>query len=479
LIHLYDQDTIDSAPWPETEHGRYARRFLTPLVREGTARFFSDRTTMRVVGMDGLMFPIAINEAEYDNSGNTSTFARYIQKAREGIRHRGWSPTRTALASGALAGLGALLKAASIDRCVYVGNWLILRGMEPVLDPDQAARLTAFLVERFPRHAVVFSAINPVTHHVLLESLVRCDYQLIYAGHTRMLLPQAPLGHLERKHRHADAMLWEKTGYQLVPGEQVEGCAPRLAELYRALNCEKHSTNPMVFAELFERALRDGTLTIRVARKDGRIDGFYGFTAHDGVLFVPVIGYDMSLSKKVGLYRMLMYQALRDALERCLTIENGAGADEFKSLRGDLPVPKYGAIQVSHLPAYRRKAWSALQAYANGPFLASARGYLRKLDGEAAASAFASIPRTFPPPPLTPSAAEAAMRGELESLRRSLDQAEGLEGGELDARVAALSEQLARWPRMSRPLEEMAQRLEKLAQRGRPPGSRRKKRPAK
>jgi hypothetical protein len=70
------------------------------------------------------------------------------------------------------------------------------------------------------------------------------------------------------------------------------------------------------------------------------------------------------------------------------------------------------------------------------------------------------------------------MRAELESLRRSLDEAERLEGDELEARVAALSEQLARWPRRSRSLEEMAQRVEKLEQRVHPPGFPRKKRPA-
>jgi|JI10StandDraft_1071094.scaffolds.fasta_scaffold34745_2 hypothetical protein len=464
---IYDETTITSAPWPDTEEGHHARRFLTPLVREGTAGFVSDRTILRVVGLDDLLIPIAIQEGEDDNSTNLSTFARYIRLPRAGLPQMSWHPAVITALGAVLDVFGGLLRAACIDKCVYVGSWILLRNMEPALTRNQARRLTAFLVERFPGHAMVFPALNPMTHQTLLDNLVGIDYALLFAGHTRMLMPfNTPVTRQERENRRRDGKLLQSSGYELLGAEEVEGCAPRLAELYRGLNREKYATNPMVEAKFFARAIRDKTLTIRVARKRGRIDGFYGYAIRGDVLFSPVFGYEMSVPQEVGLYRMLVHRLVQDAMDLGLAVETGGGADRFKSLRGDSPVPRYGAFYSSHLSVHRRTAWAALRAYANGPFLASIRAYLRQSDG-GEVTGFEAVPHVFGPLTNTPQRAVAALHDELSTLRRAIDDAATLQGEALTRRTAMVSERLTNWPQPTRLVEPLKSSLALIERRSR------------
>lgn len=138
-------------------------------------------------------------------------------------------------------------------------------------------------------------------------------------------------------------------------------CSPAGRAVPR-LNGEKYATNIQLKVSFFEAALRDGTLQFRLAVKDGRIDGFYGYAVSEDVLFAPVFGYDLDLPQKLGLYRGLLYHLTQDALDRGLAVELGGGADAFKSMRGDKPVPRYSAVYFRHLPAFERRGGACSSA---------------------------------------------------------------------------------------------------------------------
>ncbi|MBZ4419376.1 GNAT family N-acetyltransferase [Myxococcus sp. RHSTA-1-4] len=465
---LYDEHALSAIPWPETPEGRFARDYLSPLLREGSTAFVSDRTTYRVVGMDGLLIPVAINDAEYDNSPLFSNFARYITVQLAMMDARNWGGASGWAIRRVLRSLGLMLKAARIDRCVYVDHWLVLRNLGAMLTPEQVRRLTGFLAERFPGHAIVFPSVNPATHSPLLNNLRAEGYGFIYAFHTRMLLPfKAELSRQVRENHRRDARLLETAGYKLVDGADLPGCAPRLLELYRALNEEKYSTNLRVTEKFFEHALRDRTLRFRVAVKDGRIDGFYAFTVNDDVVFSPWFGYDLSLPQELGLYRGLVYQLMQEAMEHGLTVELGAGADEFKSRRGDKPVPRYNAVHTGHLPAWRRAGWRLLQRFANEALLPSSKSYLRSIDGDGVVG-FDRMPEVFTPPTgLSPREAAESLRQELASLERALEEASALEGEALARALTPLSQKLHNWPQPPKRVVELRGRLEALEQRQR------------
>jgi hypothetical protein len=212
----------------------------------------------------------------------------------------------------------------------------------------------------------------------------------------------------------------------------------------------------------FESALRDGTLRFRLAVKDGRIDGFYAFIVSDDVVFSPLFGYDVSLPQELGLYRGLVYHLMQEALDHGLTIELGAGADGFKSLRGDRPVPRFTAVYTRHLPAWRRTGWRLLRRFANEALMPSSRSYLRTLDGDAVVG-FDGVPEVFTTPTgASPREAAEALRQELASLERALEAASALEGEALAQVLTPLSAKLHNWPQPTRRVLELRGRLEAL-----------------
>lgn len=463
-MNLYDEKTLADAPWPDTEEGRKARDFLVPLFQQGAQAFFEDRTTLRLLAMDELLVPLSINDAEYDNSYFFSIFDRYIVSQRAALKTGQWKPMARLTMGSALWGLGALLQASRINKAVHVDNWPSLRNMGAHLTAEQVRRLTAFLVERFPGHALVFPALSPATHSPLCNHLKQHGYAFAFMTHTRVMLPHGvELERKVRENRRRDSRLLEASGYRLVDAREMPGCAPRLAELYRMLNREKYFTNPPITPAFFEAALRGEMIQWRLFVKDGRIDAFYGFHVKGDVLYSPAAGYEMSLPQELGLYRMLNNLLMQEAFDRGIAIETGGGADPFKSLRGDRPVPRYNAIYDAHLPSYRRAGWRLLRKLANDNLLPVVRSRLRQIDGEDLAG-FDGIPETFAPPFLSPRESVARLDEALASLGAELEALSRLEPKERAPLIPALARKMEDWPSPPRRLTELRERLGQLEQ---------------
>ncbi|NOK16542.1 DHHA1 domain-containing protein [Corallococcus carmarthensis] len=461
---LYDADTVDACSWPQTPQARLARDYFVPVMKRGSTAFLSDRTTLRLVAMDDLRIPLAINEAEYGNSPMHSTWVRYIGLPVAAVTAETYGAARAVVMRGAMRTLGAMLKAARIDKCVYVDHWLVLRNLHVSLDEAQVERLTAFLAEHFPGHAIVFPAINPASASPLLNTLAARDYGFVYAAHTRMTLPTQDVSRQVRENRRRDGRLLEAAGYRVVDGRELPGCAPRLRELYRSLNADKYHSTLDFTEEFFAWTLREGIFQYRLAVKDGRVDGFYATHVSDDVVWSPLFGYDLSLPQELGLYRGLVHRLMQDALEVGLTIELGPGADPFKSLRGSQPVPRWSAFHVKHLSGFRQYAWRTLQRYVNGGVRPAANAMLKKIDGDAAVG-FGPLTLPFTPPTgQTPREAARALREQVDALEASLESAARQEGEARLRELAPLSQALHNWPQPMPRVVALRERLTRLEQ---------------
>ncbi|ACY14317.1 GNAT family N-acetyltransferase [Haliangium ochraceum] len=457
-MKIYAPDSIAELPWPGTAFGRLARDYLAPLVARGSGAYFSDRVRMRVALLGDQVFPLAIAEGQPGNSSNCSVSARYIDIPALALRQMPWHPLKVRAARGALAALGAMLRAGAIERCVYIGNGLVFRGMEPHLERAQVEQLRDALSAAYPDHALVFSALNPVTHPALLNHLAACGYSFLFSGHSRVWMPHWDTGRRRAYKRRHEARLLAESGYSLVDGTGRVACAPRLAALYKALNRDKYVTNTMAKEELFERILRGSSIQVRLLEQDGRVDGFFAYAVTNGLMCAPLFGYDTALPQSLGLYRMLSAAMFDEAESRGLGIETGAGADAFKRHRGDRPVPRYGAYYVGHLGPHRRAAWSVLARYANAVYAPATRQFLQPIDG-ADADGIERIPEVFRQPFETPAQVaeglvrEAAELGQaLHSAAAGADAAADADvdaaayASAIDARLTALAEALDRWP---------------------------------
>ena len=84
--------------------------------------------------------------------------------------------------------------------------------------------------------------------------------------------------------------------------------------------------------------------------------GVLGVLEHDGWVTTPLIGYDTTLPKELGVYRRLMALLYEDAKRRGCRLHLSSGAGSFKAGRGGEPHLEYTAIHTRHLGPIRRFA---------------------------------------------------------------------------------------------------------------------------
>lgn len=363
-MRLYDAATIEQLPWPLTGEGEYARRFLTPLIKEGVTPYVANlQTTLYALHLEDLVLPVTINDGEYRNAYPCSPYTHYALAAwDEAQRLRPWV-LRPAL--GALiAPMAALLRAGQINRAVHVNNWLLSTNLYPCLGEAHLQAITG-LTERFPQHALILRSLNEALHGELLAELRVLGYRLIPSRQVWLhdichwdSFPEKARWQLRR-----DMRLIKERGYEVVHHEQLRPAdLPRLRELYQLLYLQKYSHfNPDFTERFFAHALATGSLYLIGLRKEGRFDGVLGYFWRAGVMTTPLFGYDTSLPQELGLYRMISALLAQEVERRGLLLHASSGAASFKRLRGARPAIEYSAVYDRHLPAHRRLPWALLE----------------------------------------------------------------------------------------------------------------------
>lgn len=367
-LHLYDaSDPID---WPDTPDGAYARRYLTPLMREGTRPYIANVAThMQALRVDDLLLPVSVNDAEYDNCYVCAPYNHYVTYAHEELKTLK-EPLLETVLGGAIGGLGGFLRFGEVNKAVIVNNWLLSTNLYPPLTAPQIDRITTLLVARFPHHAVIFRSINTVEGDAVLSAFVDRGYtpvpsrQLYYQYPARQEFYNAN----DRKIWKKDLKLLAQSGYEVVDHDGLTvGDMPRLLDLYNQLYLDKYSLhNPQFTLKYLELALAERTLTLQALRKDGRIDGAIGYFSRNGAMTTPLFGYDLTLPQETGLYRMLSALTYQAAQAQDLLLNQSSGAANFKRSRGGRPNVEYSVVYERHLAPHRRMVWGTLAGLING-----------------------------------------------------------------------------------------------------------------
>ncbi|WP_409343537.1 GNAT family N-acetyltransferase [Paenibacillus sp. MBLB4367] len=369
FIALYDKHTIGSLPWPETEDGEYARRYLEPLVKQGPNAFIANAdTSYRVLLVDDIVLPVSVNEREYENTYVCSPYTHYVTYAKQELVMLN-APLLEAALKPVIAAAGLFLKACRINRVVHVNNWLLSTNLYPALSDKQLAAATHYLTSAFPGHAIVFRSVNGCTDKALPAIFRRLNYTPVASRQVYMLDP-ACLPSKARWLLKRDYALLAKNGYAAVPAEELShGDIPRMRELYNDLYLGKYSAdNPQLTENFFRLALDRRILQVTALRhsESGRIDAVLGYFHRNGVMTTPVFGYDTKLPVETGLYRMLSALLVRSAAESGRMLNESSGAAQFKRNRGAVAQMEYSAVYTRHLPLYRRLGWRFLAGIANG-----------------------------------------------------------------------------------------------------------------
>lgn len=374
-------------------------RWFAPVLLHG-ARWAAPNLDTRCafLRMREIELPLTVNEAEWDNSWVCSPYTHYVTYATEEIRGAlgAGAPARAiaALATHLLAALGDRFRRGHLNRVVLVNNWLMSTNPWPAWDPaaDRGATLRAALGalrERWPRHAIVFRSLNARADAPLLRALERHDARIVPSRHIWWFAQDSDAVRRSRNLRHDRRLLASADLDRVEHADLRPGDFDHLAGLYRQLYLEKYSRhNPAYTADWLRHLWREGLLRFtalrerepgneryRPARTDGdprsfpsQVEGpprLVGVEAR-GVLHrtmvSPIVGYDLSIPSRAGLYRRLAAIPVLAARDQGVPLNLSAGVGRFKETRGGEPTMEYLAVFDRHLPAERRQPWAVIEA---------------------------------------------------------------------------------------------------------------------
>ena len=361
--------TADPAtvPWPDTPDGDVARRWLTPMLRDGTEAFVANAAVeLRVLvvgaGAEAVALPVTVSQPDPALAYPASPVQHYLAYAAEEApkisRAAGWAARAT------LVPAAAALRLTAFDRCVFVNNWLLSTNLWPALDEAHVAAAAEALRRAFPGRAIVFKTVDRASAPALHATCQALGARLVPSRQTWTLDPHdVGLGRLKNVRR--DARRLAETPYRIRRGETLNDAeVARVGALYRMLYLDKYvGLNPDLSDRFLAHAARDGLLAVRAFERDGRIDAALGYFVRDGVMTQPVFGYDTALPRELGLYRLLAAQVLAEARAQpgLRLLNRSAGAGRFKALRGATPGTEVHAVFDAHLPARQRAVWEALR----------------------------------------------------------------------------------------------------------------------
>jgi len=340
-----------------------AGRYVAALMRHGATFYIENITnvSMQALIVDGKVFPLVINPGKNPTSYVCSPYAHYLSYTTEEFAKRHSLLAATMFRTLAVP-FGGLLLSSSIDRVAFINNWLFSTNPSPEISDEGIRAATRRVLCEYPDFAIVFRSVNSALDQSLCQILMENGYHLVRSRRV-YVLEGVNKSHLEHYNTHNDLQFLKKSSYAVVTDRGIlEQNVPRMAELYQALYLSKHSRlNPMLNSEFFLLTLKEKILTFVGLEKDGRIDGFVTYFVQGDRMTAAVLGYDLFLPQKAGLYRMLMAILILEAIQRGLQLNLSGGVGHFKMLRGALPVEEYDAVYDRHLPVHRRLGWAALK----------------------------------------------------------------------------------------------------------------------
>lgn len=338
-------------------------RWFAPVLEHGSTWCAPNlATSLAFLRVDGIEVPLTVNEAEWDNSWICSPWTHYVTYAREEI-DRATNRATSALAGLLLGGLGAWFRRAELNRVVMVNNWLLSTNPWPRWEPRDLPGILAALAARWPDHAIVFRSLNEKESAPLLRALAAAGARILPSRQVWWYEPGSEAVARSPEFRK-DANLLRRGDLELVPsGDLGAADFPALTELYKDLYLEKYSRhNPRFSCAWLLHLHREGLARFTALRNpEGRLVGVEACAEIHGILTSPVVGYDTSLPKSLGLYRRLAAVPVLEARRRGIPLNLSAGVGRFKALRGGEPVMESLAVHDRHLPSRRRRPWACVE----------------------------------------------------------------------------------------------------------------------
>jgi len=310
----------------------------------------------------GAIWPVTVGAAD---QGPDATWLTSLVSALIGTPREEAAQPHTYVGAAVRAGLGLAEKAAiasGVDTAVIVNNSLL--SVSP-LGPSHLAGLSAALtaaVARWPTRIVaargIVAAPEAVRQCAAMASGVALPSRVSYAFDlTRGALP-------DKINATRDAAFLKKAGLDIV--SHADFTDADIAEAHRqylAVYIGRHGArNPRLTETFFRSVHRSRAAEFWGLRSAGNLAAFVALRDHGDFLSVPLIGYRTDADKKAGLYRQIFALALEVGQTRNAVVNFGAGAAQYKKLRGGSAAIEYMIIVPPRVTWLGRAVKSLLQA---------------------------------------------------------------------------------------------------------------------
>lgn len=353
-FELLGPDSIESISWSDREvtEKYWFKLFLTTPTNQLIKNI---QTDFRLLRLGKVLMPVTINNEEFKNSFVCSPYTTYMSYAIEELQKLGL-PIMTKPLEILLIGMGHLIKSAKINKVIQCNNWLLSTNHYEDFSIDLITKVTLEMKKLFPEHYILFRSLNYYSNSDLIQKLRSSGYLLIPTRQI-YIFDRSKEDYLKRNHLKRDLKLIKKGNFTLLNHSEIKATDyHRIIELYNALYLEKHSYyNPMFTPQFIENCHKNNIMQMYgLLDSDGKLQGIIGYFTRSHLMTTPFIGYNTSLSQKLGLYRILIALVLRDAAEKNITLNLSSGASEFKRLRGGKPEIEYSAAYIKHLSLKRK-----------------------------------------------------------------------------------------------------------------------------
>lgn len=365
VIRQYDWSNVGGIKWENYCNGHEVKAYVLKMMGKSSRTYVRNvAAEISVLAIDNVLFPVTKTIHMKHNSYVVSPYTQYVRYAIEEL----WELNNRFIEfflKIILKIIGAVLKLGKVDEVVIVNNWLLSTNLYEKMTGDQVDRVITHLQEKYPRCAIIFRSIVFSMHDQMFQSLKKDEILLIPSRSVYIFSPHklTEFPKHQRKRIRQDYKLLKRSGYEIVGNESITlEDIPKILELYNGLYLDKYSYyNPQFTEGFIKQAWEENLLTFKLLKDNDLIIGVVGFVVRNGVMTTPILGYDLTYPKQVGLYRLCSILLTDHSLTTGLTLHRSGGAGKFKSLRGAVNEIEYSAVYVSHLSWGRKAVWKFLQ----------------------------------------------------------------------------------------------------------------------
>jgi len=363
-IKLYDKNNIDELPLIDNYDAKYATSYLVPMVKNGVEKFFDNvQGEMKILCIDNeWLLPVFVPKINKTNAYVASIYSHYISYCFDELGELK-NPFLQGLAKIILHILGALLKTAQIDKCVFVNNWLLSTNLYTNFPVEYIKPITEFVAQAHKDYSVAWNSINNSTTKEIYEEMQTQNYLFVPSRSIYILSQFEGFSSVTTCELRRDKKLLDESPFHF----EKTSYDKDIIKLYNNLYIDKYSHfNPKFNNEFAKLAGGNELLEYYVLKKgNGENVASLGYFARQGIMTTPIVGYDFSYDKSVGLYRQLSIKLFSEAKENGYILNHSSGVGRFKMKRGAKRHWEYRVFYTKNINFYRRFIHKLLQLALN------------------------------------------------------------------------------------------------------------------